>query len=347
VFPWLIFFALVPGVHRLRALVAALSVVASIPAVAASAATEIPSWFKETFLDIREDARESAAQGKRLLVYFGQDGCPYCRELMRVNFTQKEIADTTRRHFNAVAINIWGDREVTWTDGKVRSEKEFAVLMKVQFTPTLLFLDEKATVVLRLNGYYPPHRFRSALDYVGGRQEAKITFAAYLERHAREPASGRLHDQPFFLKPPYRFSLAQRAGRKPLVVLYEQKVCSACDELHARSLKEPAVRELIGKFDVARLELFGTAPVTTLEGKSFTEAQWARALGVAYTPSFVFFDAAGKEVFRMEAWLRPFHLASGFDYVASGTYLKQPSFQRFVQQRAERIRAAGGRVELW
>ena len=112
-------------------------------------------------------------------------------------------------------------------------------------------------------------------------------------------------------------------------------------------MRDAAVRGLIGRFDVARLELFGAAPVETPEGRALTESQWGRALGVAYTPSLVFFDAAGREVFRMEASFQPFHLASGLEYVVSGAYLRQPSFQRYLQQRAERIRAAGGSVELW
>lgn len=111
------------------------------------------------------------------MVYFGQDGCPYCARLMSVNFSQKDIVSKTRKHFNAVAINMWGDREVTWTDGTVRSEKAFAAFMKVQFTPTILFFDEHGGVALRLNGYYPPHKFRAALDFVAGRHEGKVAFA--------------------------------------------------------------------------------------------------------------------------------------------------------------------------
>jgi thioredoxin-related protein len=310
-------------------------------------AIDIPTWFRETFLDIREDVRDAAAEGKRLMLYFGQDGCPYCRELMRVNFAQKDIMEQARRHFNAVAINMWGDREVTWTDGRIRTEKNLAAFLKVQFTPTLLFLDEKGAVALRLNGYYPPHQFRAALGYVSGKQEGKISFATYLQRHAGEPASGMLHDEPFYRKPPYDFSRSRRGSGKPLAVLFEQRHCAACDALHARGFSDPAVRDLIGRFDVARLELFGGARVVTPEGETLTEERWGRALAVAYTPSLVFFDAGGKEVFRMEAFLQPFHLASGLDYVASGAYRKQPSFQRYIQQRAERIRAAGGRVDLW
>jgi hypothetical protein len=35
------------------------------------------------------------------------------------------------------------------------------------------------------------------------------------------------------------------------------------------------------------------------------------------------------------------------EYVSSGAYRTQPSFQRYLQARAEKIRAAGGRVDLW
>jgi len=310
-------------------------------------AIDIPYWFKETFLDFREDIREAAAEGKRIMVYFGQDGCPYCRELMRVNFSQKDIADKTRRHFNAVAINIWGDREVAWTDGKGRTEKELAAFLKVQFTPTLLFFDEKGAVALRLNGYYPPHRFRAALDYVAGRHERKIAFADFLERRAAEPASGKLHDQSFFLKPPLNLDRIRQPAARPLSVLFEQKQCAACDEMHKRGFADPAVRALVPRFDVARIELFGTEKLVTPQGKTLTAEQWGRELKVAYTPTLVFFDAKGAEVFRIEAYLRPFHLESALDYVAGGAYRAEPSFQRYIQARAEKIRAAGGRVDLW
>jgi thioredoxin-related protein len=310
-------------------------------------AIDIPAWFQESFLDFREDVREAAQQGKRLMIYFGQDGCPYCRQLMRVNFSQKDIVDKTRAHFVAVAVNLWGDREVTWTDGKVLTEKALAARLQIQFTPTLLFLDETGGVALRINGYYAPHQLHAALDYVSGRNERKIAFSDYLKANAREPASGTLHDQPFFLKPPLDLDRSRRPAPRPLAVLFEQKQCAACDELHLEGFKDPAVRTLAARFDVARLELFGTGRLVTPAGTPATADEWGRQLKVAYTPTLVFFDANGHEVFRVEAYLKPFHLASALDYVASGAYRSQPSFQRYVQARAEGIRAAAGRVDLW
>ncbi len=339
------FLSLIKGLLLATLAVTPMAVIAATPP--SPHAIDIPPWFRETFLDFREDVRDAAKEGKRLLVYFGQDGCPYCRELILVNFGDKTLADKTRRHFHAITINIWGDREVTWTDGRTLSEKAFAAFLKVQFTPTLLFFDEKGAIALRLNGYYPPHKFHAALDYVAGKHETKIAFAEFLKQHAREPVSGMLHDQPFFLKPPLDLDRSRRAGTRPLAVLFEQKQCAACDELHQRGFANRDARALIGKFEVARLELFGSERLTTPQGKTLTAEQWGRELKIAYTPTLVFFDANGVEAFRVEAYLRPFHLASVLDYVASGAYRSEPSFQRYIQGRAERIRAGGGRVDLW
>lgn len=345
--PAQVILAFIKGLLLVAALAAPSTLIAATPFNPSPHAIEIPPWFKETFLDFREDAREAAREGKRLLVYFGQDGCPYCRRLLQVNFSQKDLADRARRHFHAVAINLWGDRKVTWVDGRTMSEKAFAAFLKVQFTPTLLFLDEQGAIVLRLNGYYPPHELAVALDYVAGRHERKSGFADYLSRHAREPASGRLHDQPFFMKPPLDLSGTRRRAARPLAVLFEQKDCAACDELHRAGFDHDDVRRAVGRVDVARLDLFGTQRIVTPARRSLAAAEWARELKVAYTPTIVFFDAGGAEIFRIEAYVRPFHLAASFDYVASGAYRTEPSFQRYLQARAAKIRAAGGRVELW
>jgi thioredoxin-related protein len=80
-------------------------------------AVAVPRWFTESFLDFKDEVAEAARSGKRVLVYFGQDGCPYCKALMQGSFGPGATADLTQRHFVAIALNIWGDREVQWLDG--------------------------------------------------------------------------------------------------------------------------------------------------------------------------------------------------------------------------------------
>jgi thioredoxin-related protein len=263
---------------------------------------------------------------------------------MTANFSQRAIVDKTRKNFVAIALNLWGDREVTWIDGRVMTEKELARVLNVQFTPTLLFLDEKGAVVVRLNGYYPPQRFEAVLDYVAGRLERREPLPDYLGRAAREPASSRLHEEPFFLRPPYDL---RRTGDKPLAVLFETTDCSACDELHREGFQRGEVLAQVKRVDVARFALGAHTELTTPAGRKTSAEAWARELNVTYAPTVIFFDGSGSEVFRIEAYMRPFHFASSFAYVTSGAYRAEPSFQRYLQGRAGEMRARGERVELW
>lgn len=98
---------------------------------------EKPDWFANSFLDIREDVSEAASAGKRVMLYFYQDGCPYCKKLLDTNFALQGTEAKTRRHYDVVAINMWGDREVTGFDGMETTEKEFARSLRVMFTSTL------------------------------------------------------------------------------------------------------------------------------------------------------------------------------------------------------------------
>jgi thioredoxin-related protein len=98
---------------------------------------------------------------------------------------------------------------------------------------------------------------------------------------------------------------------------------------------------------VARLSLLENTEIVDPLGKRISSVEFAKRLNIVYTPSIVFFDTHGREVFRIEAYLRPFHLAGSFDYVSSGAYLRQPSFQRFLQAKAERVRERGEPVEIW
>ncbi|MEN8205020.1 MAG: thioredoxin fold domain-containing protein [Pseudomonadota bacterium] len=304
---------------------------------------EKPAWFANSFLDIREDVSEAASTGKRVILYFYQDGCPYCKKLLDTNFALQETEKKTRRHFEVVAINMWGDREVTGFEGEMTTEKKFAKSLRVMFTPTLLFLNEQGRVTLRVNGYYPPHKFNAALDYGAKHNGAEPTFREYYSALSPAPASGILHGDARYLST--GTALDEREDR-PLLVLFEQKECAPCDELHLDILQRPESREQLQRVDVVLLDMWSKAPVRRPDGKTSSIIQWARDLKVQYAPSLVFFDGRGVEVFRTEAWLKAFHTQSAIDYVASGAYQEQPSFQRFISARAEALEARGIHVDI-
>jgi thioredoxin-related protein len=305
-----------------------------------------PDWFKSSFLDLGEDVAEAAESDKRIMLYFHQDGCPYCAKLLNENFTLKTLVDKTRTHFEIIAINIWGDREVTGLQGEATTEKAFAASQKVMYTPTLVFLDEQGRKVLRLNGYYPPHKLEVALDYVSGRLEQQLPYRDYLARVQPAAASGKLHHDESYLPRPLDLRPAARKGGNPLLVLMEQKQCPACDELHDDILARPGLRQSLAAFDVALVDVWSAELLTTPTGKRLKATDWAAERGIHYAPSLLFFNREGREVFRSDAYLKAFHIQAAMEYVSSGAYRDQPNFQRFVQARADELRARGIEPEL-
>ena len=60
-----------------------------------------PDWFKESFLDFREDAKEASEQGKHLLVFFHVAGCPYCKKMLDDNFMAGINAKSIQENFDS------------------------------------------------------------------------------------------------------------------------------------------------------------------------------------------------------------------------------------------------------
>lgn len=305
-----------------------------------------PAWFKNSFLVLAEDVAEASAAGKRVLLYFYQDGCPYCKKLLDDNFGSSAGAAKTQRLYDVIAINIWGDREVLAMDGVTMTEKQFAERLKVMYTPTLVFLDDAGRLLLRLNGYYSPERFDVALDYGARRANDGLSFRDYAMQRAASRTGAEIAANPLFLPPPHVLTRNRVAAQRPLLVLFEQGGCAECVEFHRDILERPDSRTLLQHFDAVQLDIWGNTAVVRPDGRRTTAAEWARELNIQYTPSLVFFDEQGKEVFRTEAYLRSFHVQSVMEYIASGAYRRQPNLQRYIQERADHLREQGVVVDL-
>ena len=318
-----------------------------LPAIQNSGDPEKPGWFKESFLDIREDVAEATASDQRVILYFYQDGCPYCTKLLRDNLGDRTIGTLARERFEVIAINIWGDREVTGFSGESTTEKQFAADLKVQFTPTMLLLDEAGAVAMRINGYFPPHRFGAALAYVSERRERTgQSFPDFYAATNPREAKGKLPEEGGFLSRPARLGEHRDASQRPLLVLFEQPICKDCDELHEDILRREAVAYSLSAFDAVILDAFSNEPVQTPDGRELTTRAWAAELGIEYTPSLVFFDADGREVFRTEGYLKAFHIQGALDYVSTGAYRWQPRFQRYLAARRDALAERGLQVDI-
>ena len=314
--------------------------------------TEYPVWFKEGFLEFNDDVKEATKAGKRLMIIFTQPGCPYCNALVERNLSQKDIEQKVRKNFDSIALNMWGDREVTFTDGKTYTEKTISEKLKVQFTPTVLFFNEQGKIILRLNGYIPPRRFNVALDYVIKHKEKKLPYRAYVKANLPPGKSGGLNKEDFFMKVPINLAVKGQKGNntqrsKPFAVFFEQKHCPSCNILHKKILTDKYTRNIIKQFDVAQVDMWSNKTLIIPDGTRTTAKLWARSLDIKYAPTLVIFNAKGKEIIRSEAFFKVFHTQGMFTYMLDGGYKKQPRFQRYLSARAERFREQGKAVDIW
>ena len=113
-------------------------------AFAAHAQTqEVPDWFPESFLEFPQDVKEAARDRKRLMLYFWQDGCLACRRMKETTLADPATVSRVRAQFIPVALNVFGERGLIWTDGRTLREKELARELGIRGTPTLLFLERR------------------------------------------------------------------------------------------------------------------------------------------------------------------------------------------------------------
>ena len=309
-----------------------------------------PDWFKESFLDLEEDIADSTEAGKRLVVYFWQAGCPYCSQLWSDNFAHKDIEKTFRKNFEIVAINMWGDKEVVTIGGKNYTEKSFSDALSIAYTPTLFFFDENKKVVHKVAGYIPPKDFRLVMEYVSQHKEKEGNYASFIASKNKNIADGKLHSEPFFLKPPYNLnnrSLDTANKGKYTAVFFEKPACKNCDLLHEKTLKDKETIKLIEQFRAIQLNRYADTQIITPTANKTTAKEWANQLNITYLPAMVFFDPNGKEVMRIDTQMHSFHIQSVYDYVLSGAYKTEPNFQRYISARSEKIREHGKTVDIW
>jgi len=309
--------------------------------------TEYPSWFKESFLEFAEDIEEASTAGKRLAIMFYQDGCPYCNALVERNLAQRDISQLMQRQLDIVALNMWGSRELVSVAGKTYSERDFAAALNIQYTPTMLFFNEQGQIILRLNGYLPPPEFKRALNYVTEKHEASQSYSQYVAANPVTAAKSTLNSPSFFESAPYDLTPQTNTLKRPLAVFFEQKDCPACDTLHQTVIQDNQTQKIISKFKAIQLDMWSNVPLITPSGTATTAKDWANALNINYAPSIVLFDTEGNEIIRMESVFKILHTQSTLDYVLSGAYQTQPSFQKYLSQRVDALRNSGQDVDIW
>lgn len=296
-----------------------------------------PDWFKLSLGDLNDDLEEARNSGKKgIITYFGQKRCAYCEQFFKTSLADTDIQNYLRKHYDIIAFDIWGIEEVIDTDGKQYTERELSLHYKTNFTPSLVFYDLDGTPVFRLRGFYPPYKFRAALQFAVEEFYKTEKFSDYFAR--ANPGEyfllGGLTERDFFLEQPYDLA-ALLGNNKATAVFFEQGNCHTCDLLHSDPLAQDLSIEEIEKMNVIQLNMWADTPVVTPQGVKTTAKEWARSLDIFYAPSIVFFDNNGKEIIRVDSVTYFYRLWGVLDYVNQKGYEKSTDYQEWRLKQRE------------
>jgi len=132
------------------------------------------------------------------------------------------------------------------------------------------------------------------------------------------------------------------AEGKRLLILWEQRGCIYCSQMHAEVYPDPEIDGLIREhFFVLQMNLFGDIEVTDFDGTTLPEKDMARRWGVVFTPTMMFMPETVEEgktaqqaaIVSMPGAFGKGTTAALLTWVRDKEYENGEHFQKYLAQR--------------
>jgi thioredoxin-related protein len=249
-------------------------------------------FFAQTFGDLPEELEEARKAGKLgLLLFFEQDGCPYCERMLKTILNQPAVQEWYRERFVSIAVDINGDVELTDVDGITLPSKVFAQHRRVKTTPTLSFIDlSGAEVYRRATMVSGVGEIILMGQYIAEGRYTDTPWRDYAEEHPEVVNSATVQQVVDFRHE----AAATREGGLTLLLAVTREGCGYCAQLR-REFLAPMIRsgEYADKVRIREMMMEPDTAVTDFAGKVTSTAEIAARYGVGITPTVLLLDSAG------------------------------------------------------
>lgn len=143
------------------------------------------------------------------------------------------------------------------------------------------------------------------------------------DTHFFHPFLGDLRDE---------FAQARASGRKGLMVMYHFEECPSCQRMRREVLNQSEVQDWFRRaFIVLPIDIRGAQPITDLNGKTQSEADYGREMMIRGTPTFDFYALDGTRLYRHIGGLfAPEDFLRLGQFIVSGAYQGR-SFKEYRQ----------------
>jgi len=120
--------------------------------------------------------------GKTLFLFFEAEWCGFCKQMRSEIFPLDSVQDKVGEGFVPVAIDIESDEKIVYQN-KEMSQKSFSHQMRIDATPTIMFMSREGEVIGRYRGFADENEFTLLLDYIRGGDVDNVNFAEYKKQN--------------------------------------------------------------------------------------------------------------------------------------------------------------------
>lgn len=297
---------------------------------------EVPSWFKDSFLDISEDIEEASEKNKHFMIFLDFEGCPYCSKMLKESFEEdNKTSQFIKNNFDVIELNVKGSRELTWVDGDVLTEKDLTEKLKIQYSPTLIIFNSNKEIVARVNGYRNSTDFQYILDFIQTKSYEKIDFTTYLSSVNKKDTYAFIPNKMFK-------ELNDLSKIKtPVAIIFEDKSCIQCDHFHNKILTNKDVIDEFSKFTIIRVDANSTKELILPTGEKTTPKSLVEKMNLDYRPGILLYNDK-KLISTIDALLFPFHFKEVLRYVSGKHYVQYPkTYLDYLRVRQDELLKQG------
>ena len=143
---------------------------------------------------------------------------------------------------------------------------------------------------------------------------------------------GQVYDLPDwfmhgFLEFDYDVAEAKKAG-KQVIAFFHVEECPYCVRMLDENFRVGETREFIEKnFRVVGVDIKGGIDVTWSDGRTYTENELVKHLGIYGTPSIVFLDQEGSKVLQLNGYRDPVAFRQALNFV-QGRHFRENKLPR-------------------
>jgi len=143
-----------------------------------SALISEPGFFKELKNFMR------TKDSKKIAIFFESSNCDNC-EILHNKLLKDKTTKELLKKIDLVQVDINSKEAIVSPDRMVYNIKDWITILNITHTPTIIFFDEKANEIMRIEAMFKNFHFQSIVDYVvSDAYKTESEFQRYLTKRA-------------------------------------------------------------------------------------------------------------------------------------------------------------------